>query len=355
MDACDTLFVSPPLEYSSATHYTLNLASALPERGERVVVLTSGGRFEEAFRQRGIRVEVQRFLERFPVDWFLLRRLLRELKQAGVRLVHAQSSYTVATGARLARRLEVPLVATIHRYHDPSRSVEIDWRPVGAVITFSAALRTDIVNNRRAPKEIVHVIPAGVGAGPELPPPFPDPRGAGVVGTLGEVERADAQEEFVLAAREVLKVAPDVQFVIVGEGANRERLKELIRSAGFVKNATFANVIDHRKVLPIFDICVMPSLKEGPGHAMLEAMAASRPIIATGEGGAYEILRDEETGLIVEKEDPLKLAQAILRLVSDRELARALGRRARKIVLERFPLDRMLDETLALYGKLSGN
>jgi glycosyltransferase involved in cell wall biosynthesis len=219
------------------------------------------------------------------------------------------------------------------------------------VNTHGGALRADIVNRRHVPKDLVEVIPAGIAAGPPPRPPFSRPGASPVIGTLGEVERAEIQRDFVRAAKEVLARVPDAQFLIVGQGADPRALRSLIRDLGLASSFTFTNVIDHRKVLPEMDICVMPSLKEGPGQAILEAMAAARPVIATGAGGAFEVIRDEETGLLVEKGHPEDLAQAILRLLLDRALARRIGLRAREVVLERYPLERMIDETLGIYAR----
>jgi glycosyltransferase involved in cell wall biosynthesis len=97
------------------------------------------------------------------------------------------------------------------------------------------------------------------------------------------------------------------------------------------------------------DICVLPGAEEGPDQTIIEAMAAGRPVITTGAGGVFDVIRDEVTGLIAEKGDRAKLAGAILSLVDDRGLARRLGQAARSVVLDRFPLDRMIDETLAAY------
>lgn len=347
----EILLISPPLEYSAATLYTLNLASALVAAGEKPCVITPGGRFEAAFRERGIELAVEPFLDRFIVDWFLLRRLVRELKEAGVRVVHAQSATKAATAASLAARLGVPAVITIHRYREDSSPAEIDWRGFRAVIALGENLRADVVNRRRAPKELVHVVPAGISPGPDPKPPFAREGAPPVIGTLGEVERAGTQEHFVRAAKEVLAVVSDAQFLILGEGAEPRALRSLIRDLGLWTSFSFTNVIDHRKVLPEMDVCVMPSVKEGAGHAILEAMAAARPVIATGAGGAYEVIKDEETGFLVEKEEPAHLARAVLRLLLDRDLARSVGLQAREAVLERYPADRMVQETLAVYER----
>jgi glycosyltransferase involved in cell wall biosynthesis len=349
----DAVFISPPLEYSAATLYTLSLASALVQAGTKPRVIAPGGRFEAAFRERGIDVAIEPFLDRFVVDWFLLRRLVRDLREAGVRVVHGQSATKAATTASLAARLGVPAVLTIHRYYDASNPSEIDFRRLAAVVTLGENLRADVVNRRRAPRDIVHVVPAGIAPGPDPAPPFARASAPPVIGTLGEVERRETQEHFVRAARIVLAEAPDAQFLILGEGADPKALRSLIRALGLWGSFTFSNVIDNRKILPEMDVCVMPSVKEGAGHAILEAMAAARPVIATGEGGAYEVVQDEQTGFLVAKDDPELLARAVLRLLFDRDLARRAGARAREVVLERYPVDRMVRDTLAIYARVT--
>jgi glycosyltransferase involved in cell wall biosynthesis len=345
----DFLLVAPTLEYSASTLYALTLAGALLDRGYHVRVLTPGGRFAEVFRQRGVPLSVEPFLERFVIDWFLLRRLVRELRGRGVRVVHATSSLKVATATTIARRLGIPAVATVHRRADPKNPIEIDWTGVGAIITFSEDLRADAVNKRRAPKDLVRVIPAGVVAPAACRLPFDRAGAVPIVGTLGDVEKTEAVADFVRAARLVVERVPDVEFLVVSGGAEPRSLRHLARELEVTRKVTFTTSIDTRKTLAIMDICVLPGADEGPAQTMLEAMAVGRPIITTGAGGAYGVIRDEETGLIVEKGDKEKLAQAIVRVVGDRELARRLGSTAREVVLERFPLERMVDETLASY------
>lgn len=349
------IFVSPPLTYSASTLYTLGLATALLERGIALQVVTAGGRFEHAFRERGIDLAVEPNLDRFLLDRLPLRRLVRDLDAAGgARLVHAQAAVKAATAATLARRLEVPALVTIHRYYDPLRHAGIDWTAFGAAITQSEDLRADIVNRRRAPRDIVHVIPAGVAAGPPVVPPFSRDGAAPVIGAVGEVDRPELQEEFARAAKAVLGRVPDAQFLIVGQGAEPRALRAAIRAQGVSSSFTVTDVIDHRKVLREMDICVMVSEKEGAGHAVIDTMAAGRPVIAVGTGGAFEVIRDEETGILVDKTQPGALGEAVLRLLLDRDLARRLGARAREVVLEKYPLDRMIDETLGVYDRLAG-
>lgn len=347
--ALDYLLVAPEFEYSAPTLYALTLAQGLIGRGFKVRVLTTGGRFEPAFRERGIPLDKEPLLERFIVDWFLIRRRVAELRDSGVRLVHTTSSLKIATATALARRLKVPAVTTIHRYYNPRTSLDIDWRGIGAVITLSEDLREDVVNRRHAPKDLVRVIPAGVAAPLGSPPPFDRPGAVPIVGTLGDVDKVEGQIDFLHAAKEVLKKVPDVEFLVVSGGAEPRALRKVAQDLDVARRTTFTALLDTRKALALMDICVLPGIEEGPGQTIIEAMAAGRPVITTGAGGAYDCVSDEVCGLLFRKGDRAQLASLILRLCEDPALARKIGAAARATALQKFSLDRMLDETLAAY------
>ncbi|MFC1708025.1 glycosyltransferase family 4 protein, partial [Planctomycetota bacterium] len=175
-----------------------------------------------------------------------------------------------------------------------------------------------------------------------------------VIGTVGEPDKIDAQEAFVRAAGDVIERVGSAQFLIVGESGEGERLRKLIYELNIQSNVTFAPTMDQRKAFSVMDICVLPSVEEGPGHTILEAMAAARPVIAIGAGAAFAAVKDEETGLLVEKSDPGSLSRAVLRLLADRDLARRLGMRGRKVATETYPLRQMLEETLRVYRDVVG-
>ncbi len=349
----DVLFVAPPLQCSSPTLYTLNLATGLRARGCRVKVLTTGGPFEDVFADRGIPLEIHPLLEKPFVEWFILQGVSRTLRDERWQVVHAASWRKGKRAHALGRRLDLPVVVTVHRYASPDQP-ELDPGALGGVIALSEDLRANIVNVRRVPRELVRLIAPGIAEleGPPPEPPFSRPGGAPIVGTIAELDKLDAIEDFLRAARAVLDRDDRVQFLVVGE-TERERFRGLVRELGIGKNVISApSPSGALRLLPAFDISVLPSLREGPGQCLLEALACGRPVIAIGEGGAFHVVRDEETGLLVEKRDPALIAAAILRLIAAPERARDMGRRAREVALERFPLERTVDETLAFYEQV---
>ena len=106
---------------------------------------------------------------------------------------------------------------------------------------------------------------------------------------------------------------------------------------------------------PAFDIFVMPSVTEGLGTSLLDAMACEKPIVASRVGGIPEVVLHRETGLLVRPTDVDQLADAIVRLLRDRELAARLAATGLARVRERFTVERMVEATLAVYERLAGS
>jgi glycosyltransferase involved in cell wall biosynthesis len=198
------------------------------------------------------------------------------------------------------------------------------------------------------PEERFHELPSAAAARHEIALE-PGSTTIGTVGRLSQQKRHDVLIEAVaLAAHE----APDLKLVIVGEGelhAATRRLAEE-RLAGQVTFTGYRP--DAIRLLPAFDIFAMSSDFEGLPFALLEAMATARPIVTTDVQGAGEAVRDGREGLVVPRRDPEALAEAILTLARDRELADRLGKGARERFLAEFTADRMLDRTEALYREL---
>jgi glycosyltransferase involved in cell wall biosynthesis len=106
---------------------------------------------------------------------------------------------------------------------------------------------------------------------------------------------------------------------------------------------------DIPSLLPLMDLFVLPSLYEGFGIAILEAMAAGRPVVATAVGGIPEVVVHGETGLLVPPGDPVALADALHELLAHPERARALGARGRERAREKFRIESIVRQHEALY------
>jgi glycosyltransferase involved in cell wall biosynthesis len=172
------------------------------------------------------------------------------------------------------------------------------------------------------------------------------------IGTLGRLSQQKRHDVLIEAVALASRHVPNLQLVIVGEGELETTTRRLAedRIPGQVTFTGFRS--DAIEVLPAFDIFAMSSDFEGLPFALLEAMAAGRPIVTTDVQGAGEAVRDRREGLVVPRRDPEALAAAIVTLAQDRDLARRLGRAARERFLEVFTADRMIDRTETLYLEL---
>src|SRR5262249_11167084 len=148
---------------------------------------------------------------------------------------------------------------------------------------------------------------------------------------------------------EAAALVPEARFVIVGDGELRGELERQAHELGIGARVLFTGARDDiPDLLASFDVFAFPSLYERLCLAVIEAQAARVPVVATPVGGIRETVVDGETGFLVPPRDPQALAQAIHRLLDDRELARLMALEARARARERFSQDRMVARTLAL-------
>ncbi|HUJ11580.1 MAG TPA: glycosyltransferase [Verrucomicrobiae bacterium] len=179
-----------------------------------------------------------------------------------------------------------------------------------------------------------------------LPPTGP------VVATLGRFAPIKGHAHFVAACAIVAQRFPNVTFALAGEGASRETLLKQTTALGLTSRIRFVGQVDDPAAFLVgLDAFVLPSLSEAMSNALMEAMAAARPIVATAVGGNVELIEHERTGLLVPPADPSALAEAICTLLGDPERGRCLGQAARAKI-ESYSIERMVTRTTELYERL---
>jgi glycosyltransferase involved in cell wall biosynthesis len=144
-----------------------------------------------------------------------------------------------------------------------------------------------------------------------------------------------------------------VAFALAGEGELRNQLIALAAELGLSDCAFFLDdCSDVAELLSVSDICVLSSRAEGMPNAILEYMAAGRPVVATNVGGAGELIRHGDSGFLVDAGDHRDLAARILQLLADPRRAREMGSLARKTAAEEFSVAAQLGRTEQLYDRL---
>lgn len=178
-----------------------------------------------------------------------------------------------------------------------------------------------------------------------------------VIGNTSRLSVDKDNETLIRALAELRSLMPSLPLALVlaGVGSELERHQELARRLGLSSQVFFLGFCEEiPEFLDAVDIFVSPSLREGLSISLLEAMASAKPIVATSIEPNLELIAHESTGLLVPLRAPAEMAQAVKRLIDHPDLARQYGQAARERVLERYTIDRMLEETMQLYEQLMG-
>jgi glycosyltransferase involved in cell wall biosynthesis len=158
----------------------------------------------------------------------------------------------------------------------------------------------------------------------------------------------------VEAAEHVFEENKETVFVVVGEGPLKNYLASAVKKDRLLSNFVFLGVVSDSLLQDLYscvDLFVLPSIQEGQGMALLEAQAAALPVVAFNISGVREAVRDKETGLLVKEVDSNALAEATLRLLSDKSLSRKMGHHGREFVQENFTWDGCAEKMLQTYDE----
>ncbi len=282
---------------------------------------------------------------------------------------HAVKSHFLVRAGGLGRR--TPWVAFHHGYTWPDLRArmynQLDrWslRAPRTVLTVSEPFRRELIERGVAPRriEVVHnaIDPEwGRRGRPEAARALrgelgvaPEARVLLIVGRLSPEKDHGA----LLEALRRLPEAPPARLVIVGDGPERPRIEAAVRALGLAGRVTLTGqVASAEPYYGIADICVLSSLSEGSPNALLEAMAAGVPVVATAVGGIPEIVADGRSALLVRPGDAAALAGAIAALLKDEELGRRLAGCARELIRERHAPEARARRLADIYGRLLEN
>ncbi|MCD4738727.1 MAG: glycosyltransferase [Anaerolineae bacterium] len=289
-------------------------------------------------------------------------RLYRLLRRERPTILHTWMFHANIPGRVLGRLTGIPIVISSER----TMGQESRWRyrlnrltdPLtDRVVCVSQLVADFVVAEVGIPRHKTIVIPNGIDAQAfehlptkqkarvDLGLPL-DSTLVGTVARLDPVKRLDV----LLQATALMD---DVHTVIVGAGPERESLEALSERLGLADRVHFVGQQSNvPEWLAALDIFALTSDWEGMSNAILEAMAAGLPIVATAVGGTPEVVVDGVTGLLVPPRDPDALTQAITRLLRDPDLRRKMGRAGRERVQQHFSVERMVQQTQSLYEQL---
>ncbi len=164
-----------------------------------------------------------------------------------------------------------------------------------------------------------------------------------IIGTIGRLERVKNHKLLILAFKEGLRIEKNLRLLIVGEGSLREELVKLTENLSISEYVKFTgNRKDIPDLLNIMDLFILPSLSEGHSIALLEAMAAKKPIIASDVGGNKEIIKNGINGILFSNFDEATIAKEILNLHNDEKKRKRIAEEAYNSVKIHFSLREMV-------------
>ena len=292
-----------------------------------------------------------------------LRRFIQREKPA---LIHSHG-YKSNFYALSANRNRVPWVVTNHLWKRTSLSLKLYARMDSFLIRFSKKIvavsdeiADDMVKLGISPHKIA-VIDNGIDLkrfshgkkNDKLKSALGFDIHSKVIGTVASLTAEKGHIYLMNAAKAILSSYPEVRFLFVGDGAGRRNLEEKMADLGLQGKIFFAGSRkDIPDLLSILEIFVLPSLKEGLPMALLEAMAAHVPIVATEVGAVPTVVEDGITGTLIPPKEPGVLADAVIRILSDRKRALDMAERGFKKVRDHFSSEQMASKYLSLYEDL---
>lgn len=348
------LLVSGRFQVRGSCAYTLRLARHLPEAGITPLVICPNARLVESRQRRELGIREYPYLDVPVYNRLILQRVINDLGGDVPDVVHIQSRRMLRQGKWLARRLRRPYVLTVHDYLSSQERVQLSDPPCSQVITVSESVKRDFLAKTGVPPEIVTVISSGVDLNVEpRTEPILDPGHVPIIGTAGPLETVKGLPFFLGAASRVLQTGRDVEFLVAGAGPEEANLRRLARELGISSKVTFVPyLLNFAESLSAMDIFCLPSLQQGLGTIMLEAMALGIPVIASRVGGVYSVIHDQHNGLLVPPSNSRQLADRILELLCDPLRARHIGENGRELVRDEFGLHQMVSRTADLYRRV---
>jgi len=357
------LFLTNHLNVGGITTYVFSLAKGLKDRGHKAYVASSGGDSLTRFTEQGIiyipipiRTKSEANIFKLGLSFF---KLISHIKQKDIDIIHSNTRVTQVLGCLLERYTHKTHITTCHGFFTKrfSRRLFPCWG--SRIIAISESVREHLIEDFGVRAENISLVYNGIDLErlklryaqnrEEVKLKFGLGNGpvAGIVARLSDVK---GHIFLIRAMKLVLEKFPDAQLLIVGEGRMKNTLDRLTAELKIEKNVFFIPKVNNiQDALYIMDLFVMPSIKEGLGLGLMEAMSWGKAVIGSEVGGIKNLIRHGYNGLLVRAADAEALSRAIIELLQEPVKASVLGNNARLFISENFSLEKMVCETERVY------
>ncbi|MFH0790278.1 MAG: glycosyltransferase family 4 protein [Candidatus Omnitrophota bacterium] len=356
------LYLTTHLNVGGITSYLLTLSEGLKKRGHNVYVAADSGELLPRFLDKGITyipLSIKTKSEISPKVLISLVKLLPEIKKKNIEIIHANTRVTEVLACLAGYLTRRRFVSTAHGFYRKGlfRKIFPCW---GArVIAISQQVKTHLMEDFNVKEEELRLINNGIDVDKftvnslQRTAGYKKIWGLGdgpVIGIIARLSDVKGHIYLIQAMKLVLEKYPEAQLLIVGEGKIKDELVSLIRKLKIEKQVfLLPNAADTKEALSIMDIFALPSLKEGLGLSLMEAMAMGIAVIGSNAGGIKSLIRDGFSGLLVEPRNYKQLSQAIIGLLDDPGKRKVFGENARVFIEKNFSQEKMVLETERMY------
>jgi len=349
----------------------LNIARNIDrEQYDPSVILLKKGWLYDQLSQDNIKITIISSQRSWDLSFFY--RLIKSCRQQNIDVIHSHFTGTNLYASLTGAILRIPVVATFHN------ELILPWWPcsyskikhflirnfVSKTVLVAEFMKKDYINIAKYPSTKLMTIYNGI----ELSKDKVDIDSTTLrkelglcnddllVGHVANFRFPKGHRYLIKAAGKICKDLPKVKFLLIGEegdGKIKKEIEALVAELGLKENIKLLGFReDVHKLLHLIDVFVLSSISEGLPLSVVEAMAASRPVVATDVGGLSEIVVPDQTGYLVEPGNAAALAEKILILLRNRDIREQMGKAGRKIAEEKFSLKTMINNYQNLYKQL---
>ena len=351
------LQILPELHVGGVETGTVDLAKYLIQHGHKSVVVSAGGVLVADLEKQGsihytLPVNKKNIFQMLKAK----KKLIEIIQKEKIDVIHARSRVPAWIAYWASRETSAIFITTCHGYYSRHFfSCVMGWGKL--VIAISEVIGQHMVQDFGVPSHHVRIIPRSVDTSkfniPRKPKGPMDPL---IVTMIGRITPLKGHAYFLKAMAQVIRTVPNVRIQLIGDASSKrqgykEELLLLTKRLGIADRVEFlGNRRDIPQLLSYSDCLVLSTItQEAFGRVILEAQAASVPVVATKVGGVSEIIDHEKTGLLVPPKGIEAMAKAVIRLLQNRELAAAFIKAAHKKIENRYTLAHMAEATLQVY------
>lgn len=359
------LHVSTPSSWRGGEQQLLYLMESLEKlEVEQYLVCNAEGELYQKAKEKGLSVVGCK--KRHGMDLGFASQIKSLCNKMTVTAVHAHDSqaHTLTLLANvlfgnkipvvLSRRVDFPVGGSYfsrYKYNHPM---------VAKILCVSDAIK-EVMKPAIKNKDLLQTVYSGIDltrfegveASSFLKKKFDVPEGYQMIGNVSAIAPHKDYFTFVDAAEVLIKKGFKAKFFIIGDGPERESIKQYVQDKNLLKDIYFTGFI--KEVLPVLkslDLMLVTSKTEGLGTTILDAFACGVPVVATRAGGIPEIVKHNETGLISEIQSPDELCELVIQTLGDHQLRDKLVQNALSM-LPKFSKERTASETLKVYQVLN--